>query len=152
MIHYVPPKFWLLPTNEEEAVIRFLVRWYLPNPHEQMDAYSTWKTIWLGLSYDTMIIYTSRWRRTRLCYRIVGITVSWPWKNPEEENITAPLIHPWPTPHIGDHSAICLPNTHCYLFDDILNLYLCNVHHDRLLLKVTKNDNTPPPWGCQNIG
>ena len=62
----------------------------------------------------------------------------------EVYDIPPPSLHPWTTPHLGYHYVIFLQKTHFYLFDYILTPPLCNLHHNRSLIKLGQIANLSP--------
>ena len=66
----------------------------------------------------------------------------------EEYYIPPPSLLPMTTPHLGNHylphSILNIWNSYCYLFCDTITPPLCNIHHNRSLLKVRQVTNISP--------
>ena len=79
----------------------------LPPPHAQSDG-------WLGASSDPMIMASPQMKRETVMLEDCRVNLSHDHgEEAEEDDIPPPLIHPRPTPQLGDN--------YCPLFEDILS-------------------------------
>ena len=107
-LQYNPPQWLCLPPYEEEVVIGFLVRWYLPSPHskgEELVA-SLNQQIWLP-TYEDVDGYARGFG---------GKPFSWPWRRGIRSRYSATLVpslaHPsasrWLHHLLSEHSLLPL--------------------------------------------